>query len=171
MDSDLSATPSSQALLCGRFSGREAFEQLVRDALACAAREGWPELILSDASFEAWPLRERAVVESLNAWSRNGRRMVMMAHRYEALIRDQPRFVRWRQTWSHIIDCRVCRRIDPLDFTSALWSPAWVMRRLDLERCTGVAGDEPQRKVILREALDEQYRNSTPGFPASVLGL
>ena len=56
----------------GRFEGRVAFQQLVRDALACAAQEGWNEIILSDASFEDWPLGERAVVESLlrrvNLW-------------------------------------------------------------------------------------------------------
>ena len=45
----------------GRFEGREAFRQLVRDGLARAAQEGWRELILSDASFEEWPLGERAV--------------------------------------------------------------------------------------------------------------
>ena len=33
-----------------RFEGREAFRQLVRDALVCAAREGWRELILCDAT-------------------------------------------------------------------------------------------------------------------------
>ena len=32
----------------GRFSGREAFQQLVRDAFASAAREGWAEIILSE---------------------------------------------------------------------------------------------------------------------------
>ena len=40
------------ALPAGRFEGRNDFQQLVRDALACAAREGWREIILSDATFE-----------------------------------------------------------------------------------------------------------------------
>ena len=60
----------------GRFSGREAFQQLVRDAFASAAREGWAEIILSDAYFHDWPLGERAVIESLNAWARRGRMSV-----------------------------------------------------------------------------------------------
>jgi hypothetical protein len=60
--------------LKGRFEGREAFRQnVVRDALACAAREGWRELILSDADFHDWPLGERAVIDSLGAWARSGR--------------------------------------------------------------------------------------------------
>jgi hypothetical protein len=164
-------TPSALTLPTGHFAGREVFQQTVRDAFACAAREGWPELIVSDASFEDWPLRERAVVESLQAWSKTGRRFVMLAQNYKALQRDQPRFVTWRQTWSHIIECRVCRTVDPLDFPSAIWSPAWVMRRLDLQRCTGAAGTEPDRRVILRELLDEHLRSSAAGFPSSVLGL
>ena len=83
----------------GRFSGRIDFAQGVRDALACAAREGWPEIVLSDATFEDWPLRERSVVESLQAWSKAGRHMTLLATRFDEVVRQQPRFVAWRQTW------------------------------------------------------------------------
>ena len=68
---------AQSSLPAGRFEGRVAFQQLVRDALACAAREGWPELILSDASFHDWPLGERAVADSLQDWARAGRRFVL----------------------------------------------------------------------------------------------
>jgi hypothetical protein len=53
------------ALPSGRFAGRDAFQQLVRDALAAAAREGWREIILCDADFGDWPLGERSVAQSL----------------------------------------------------------------------------------------------------------
>ncbi len=155
----------------GRFSGRETFAQLVRDALGCAAREGWREVILSDATFEDWPLREQGVVASLQAWSRTGRRFLMLASRYDLLQRDQPRFVTWRQAWGHIIECRLYREADLQDFPSALWSPSWVMQRMDLELCAGICGTEPDRRVQLRERLNEPLRRSSPGFPASVLGL
>ena len=155
----------------GRFAGREAFVQLVRDALACAAQQGWQEIAFSDATFEDWPLQERVVSDSLHAWSRSGRRFTMIAHRYDAVLRGHARFVSWRKTWSHLIDCRACRGMDPPDFPSMLWSPVWAMRRLDLVHCTGICGAEPERKVQIREALDELHRNSSPGFPASTLGL
>lgn len=155
----------------GRFAGREAFAQLVRDFLEAAVQQGWRELILSDASFEGWPLHERVVSESLHAWSRPGRRFVMLASRYDAVLRYQPRFVSWRKTWSHIIDCRVCHQVDPADFPSMVWSPAWVLRRLDVFRSAGVCGAEPERRVHARETLEELQRNGTPGFPASTLGL
>ena len=159
------------ALPGGRFAGREAFQTLIRQSLVTAARAGWKHMIWSDASFEDWPLRERAVVESLQAWSKTGRQLTLLATRYDVVLRDQARFVTWRKTWGHIVEARQCKGSDPLDFPSAIWSPDWVMQRLDLARCTGVCGAEPERRVILRELLDERLRNSAPGFPATTLGL
>ena len=40
-------------------------------------------MVLCDATFEDWPLGERAVAESLQAWSRTGRRMTLLARGYE----------------------------------------------------------------------------------------
>ena len=154
-----------------RFEGREDFRQLVRDALAAAAREGWRELILSDASFEDWPLGERAVAESLGAWSGSGRRMLLLAKRYDDVGRMHPRFVQWRGTWSHIITAVACSSADPLDLPSAIWSPAWVLERRDIERSNGYCGSEPDRRVALREGLAEWLRQASPAFPATTLGL
>lgn len=155
----------------GSFFGPTEFAAVVREALACAAREEWPAMVWCDADFADWPLGERAVVESLNAWAGRGRQLLMLAHSFDSLVRYQPRLVTWRQTWGHIIECRVCKNLDATEVPSALWSPRWAMRRLDLVRSTGVAGLEPQRRVLLKEELDECHRQSSPGFPASVLGL
>ena len=159
------------ALPAGPFTGRKAFQQLVRDALACAAREGWREIILSDATFEDWPLAERAVVESLEAWSATGRHCTLLARRYDGVVRRHARFVTWRKTWSHIIDARSCASADPLALPSAIWSPGWVLQRLDPERCNGVSGSEPERRVMLYESLQEWMKKSSPSFPATTLGL
>lgn len=155
----------------GRFAGREEFRQLVRDALACAARDGWPQIILSDATFEDWPLGELAVAASLTAWARSGRKMTLLAHRYDGVIRQHARFVNWRIQWAHLLDCRRCAAVDAQSFPSAIWSPAWVLRRLDLERSTGISGVEPERRVLLHEDLQTCLRQSSPGFPAVTLGL
>lgn len=154
-----------------RFEGRAEFRQLVRDALACAAREGWREIILSDASFGDWPLGERAVAESLQAWSRSGRRMLLLARNYDVVLRQHARFVQWRGLWSHVIAASACPAADPLDLPSALWSPAWVLERRDIERCNGYCGGEPERRVLLRENLNEWLAQATPAFPATTLGL
>jgi hypothetical protein len=165
------ANTSAEPLASGRFSGREAFQQLVRDAFDSAASEGWKEIILSDATFEDWPLHERSVVESLHAWSASGRRMIMLATRYDEVMRNHARFVSWRKTWGHIIDCRVCRVVAPADFPSAIWSRDWSMHRLDSQRSSGVCGYDRERCMQIRELLDEKIRDSSPGFPVSILGL
>lgn len=155
----------------GRFEGREAFAQVVRDAFACAAQQGWRELLIADASFEDWPLHERVVVESLQAWSRSGRRFTMLAQRYDAVERHHARFVVWRKRWDHIIECRGCRTVDAANFPSLIWSPAWTMRRLDPVHSTGVCSAAPERRVQMREELDELLSVSGPAFPATTLGL
>ena len=155
----------------GRFEGREAFAQVVRDAFACAAAQEWREIVICDASFEDWPLHERLVVDALQAWSRSGRRLTMVAAGYDAVARNQARFVTWRKRWDHIIECRSCRAIDAVDFPSMVWSPVWAMRRLDLVRSTGVASSAPEHRVRIREALDELLSGSAPAFPSTTLGL
>jgi hypothetical protein len=159
------------ALPVGRFAGRKAFQQLVRDALACAAREGWREIILSDPNFEDWPLGERAVAEALEAWSATGRQCTLLARRYDDVLRRHARFVTWRKTWSHIIEARACASADPLELPSAIWSPGWVLRRLDPGNCIGITGSEPERRLLLRDNLQEWLKKSSPSFPASTLGL
>jgi hypothetical protein len=164
--------PAAPALPSGAFFGRETFRQLVRDALARAAAEGWRELLLCDATFFDWPLGERACVEALTTWMRGGnRRFTMLARRYDEVPRQHARFVEWRRQWSHRIDCRACPSADPQDLPSALWSPGWVFQRLDPVLRSGVAGPEPDRRQLLREPIDHWLGLSTPGFPVTTLGL
>jgi hypothetical protein len=155
----------------GRFTGRTEFQQLVRDALARAAAEGWREIILSDATFEDWPLGELAVAQSLQAWSTAGRRCTLLARSYDVLAVRHPRFVTWRRTWSHLIEARACTSADPLDLPSALWSPEWMLQRVDPVRCSGISSSEPQRRLRLRESLNDWLARSAPAFPATTLGL
>lgn len=164
--------PPLQPLPSGRFNGREDFQQLVRDALATAVRDGWSEIIVSDAYFHDWPLGERAVVELLQQWAKSGRRLTMLACSYDEVVRRHARFVEWRRTWDHIITCRRSPMAMVQELPSALWSPHWVLHRLDPERCVGVTGSEPERRLLLREMLEERIsRRSSPGFPATTLGL
>ena len=170
------ASQSKGLLACdlpsGRFSGPDEFCQRLRAALETAATEGWSEIFISDADFHDWPLGEKAVVEALQAWGQTGRRFTMLACDYGDVVRRHARFVRWRGTWDHIITCRRSACANPLDIPSALWSPHWVLSRMDAQRSVGFTGAEPDRRVLLRETLDEWVRSkSVPGFPATTLGL
>lgn len=155
----------------GRFSGRDGFTGLVRQALEVAARQGWQEIILSDPDFHDWPLGERAVAQALNDWSRTGRKLTILARNYDEVLRRHARFVTWRRTWGHIVECRGSASANAEEIPSALWSPVWVFERLDLQRCAGVAGPEAARRVALRERLNERLLKSAPAFPATTLGL
>lgn len=159
------------ALWQGRFSGRSEFDALIRQALTAAAAQGWREIIVCDADFADWPLGERAFVQALNDWSKTGRKFTMLATTYDEIVRKHARFVRWRQTWAHIVECRRSASLAGDSLLSALWSPGWVFERMDVRHSSGVAGSEAGRRVALREGLNERLLNSSPAFPATTLGL
>ncbi len=155
----------------GRFSGPGEFAALVRDALATAAVQGWRELLLCDTDFNDWPLGERAVAQSLNDWAAAGRKFTMLAVNYEIMYRRHARFVNWRKTWSHLVECRVCGAGQKDDLPSAMWSPVWALHRLDPARSIGFCGSDAGRRTLLREKLGEQLLKSSLGFAATTLGL
>lgn len=159
------------ALPEGRLQGRHAFVDLVRQGLASAAREGWKHLLLSDPDFADWPLGERSVVDSLSAWSGQGRRIQFLAHDFRRLRELHPRLVQWRVTWSHIVEAHACRQVPGGELPSALWTPQWTMERLDIDRCVMVASRSPVRRVALQERLNACWQMGSPSFPASTLGL
>lgn len=164
-------TAALPALPEGRFAGRSEFADLIRLAFATAAAQGWREIIMSDADFDDWPLGERAVAQALNDWSKTGRKLTMLARNYDTVLRRHARFVTWRRTWSHIVECRGIASIPVDDMPSALWSPGWVFERRDALHCTGIASAEAARRVALKEQLSERLLNSSPAFPATTLGL
>lgn len=155
----------------GRFDGREAFDALLRNALSAAAREGWKEVVFSDPDFADWPLGERATIEALQAWAASGRRLLLLAQRFDVLERGHARFVPWRRLWDHIIECRATGKAAGSEVPSAIWTPTWFVHRIDPERGRGVSGTDSRARRELREAIDECWRMGRPAFPASTLGL
>ncbi|MBD3894038.1 hypothetical protein [Hydrogenophaga sp.] len=163
--------PAAGDLPQGRFQGRLAFAALVRQALAAAAAQGWNRIILCDADFSDWPLGERATIESLNAWSAHGRSLHLLACDYSALRLQQPRFVQWRQTWSHLVQARACDRAWAGDLPSAIWSSAWTLERLDRVHASLLASRGAERRVLLAERLDHWWQRAGPSFSTDTLGL
>ena len=155
----------------GRFSGPQAFERHICEALACAAQQGWRDLLFCDFNFEDWPLNKLEVQESLNNWAGTGRRLTLLAVRYDEMMRRHPRFVSWRRRWDHLLDCRVGRSATSDDFPSALLGPQWFLHRIDRARSVCLCGASPGQLVALREGLGQRVKESVPGFPASTLGL
>jgi hypothetical protein len=159
------------ALLEGVFSGRKDFQQLIRSAMAQAAQEGWREMIWFDLNFADWPLGERSVEADLQAWSETGRKLTIVAKRFDTLIATHHRFVVWRKQWSHIIEARVVSSASDEEFPSLILSDSWAMHRLQPALCKGAAGYEAKRRVDLRELTNEWLAISSPSFPSTTLGL
>ena len=167
-----SVLAASAGAFAGRFEGRAAFDAQVLHFLQRAADERWPEPIVADPDFADWAWGTAAATALLHRWARHGQRMTVLAYRYDALPRRHPRWVQWRTTWGHKVECRQMQARDVALVPSALWSPQWAVQRLDRERCVGVASAERATIVRLGEAVSEWVRHqSTPAFAASVLGL
>jgi hypothetical protein len=123
MDTETSPIPP-QALPEGRFTGRTEFTDMIRQAFAAAAQQGWREIIVCDPDFEDWPLGERVVVQALNDWSKTGRKFTMLAGNYDEVLRKHARFVTWRRTWAHIVECRANASAAPMKHPAPCWAPA-----------------------------------------------
>jgi len=169
-DSEPNTTPQTN-LPTGRMEGRQVFVDLVRQALAVAEQEGWPHLVLSDADFSDWPLGEGAVIESLQAWARQGREIRFLARDFGLLRLAHPRLVSWRTTWSHRVQAHAVPSASGSELPSAIWSPGWMLERLDPVRCTLVASTDARRRTGLRERLDTCWHKGSPSFAATTLGL
>lgn len=167
----IQSTLSLPGLVEGRFGGRREFAEMIRQAFAAAVFQGWREIVLSDPDFADWPLDERGVAQDLHDWSKTGRKLTMIAASYDTLLRRHARFVTWRRSWSHIVECRSSTATRGDNMPSAFWSSGWAFERHDVRRCSGVAGTDATRHVALKERLNERLLNSSPAFSATVLGL
>ncbi|MDR7093904.1 hypothetical protein [Hydrogenophaga laconesensis] len=162
---------ASPVLPEGRLSGRTVFVGLLRQAFAAAASEGWDRILLCDPDFADWPLGEREVIASLNAWASRGRTIHFLARDYRVLRQTHPRLVQWRTTWSHLVEALACASASVDELPSMFWSPAWTLQRLDPVRCTMVASRAAERRVTMQEQWQQWSLKATPAFPASTLGL
>lgn len=168
---EASESNPAEALPTGRWEGRDAFAECVRQAFSRAAQEAWGVIILSDPDFADWPLGERAVVDALNGWCRSGRQLRLLAHDFKTLREQAPRWVQWRVTWDHLVQARACVGASANGLPSAIWTPTWTLERLNVVHSHGVATTDARRRTQLRERLDGCWERGSPAFPASTLGL
>lgn len=158
----------------GRFEGRVAFQQGLREALAAVAQGEHRDVWLSDHDFAQWPLGERAVVESFNQWAlgnHHGRCVLLGAH-FDAFARVHPRWVEWRQLWSHRVLCLQAPDEAIADIPSALLVPGLVSVELfDRDHCRGLISRDPLRWTELKERIDAISQRSSETFPPTTIGL
>jgi len=157
--------------------GRGAFVQAIKDLLGEAAAGTWTDLYFCAPQFEDWPLGDSDVVDALVRWSRLGgaRHCQFIAGHYEQWPAHHPRWVQWRRTWSHLVNCWQPEE-EMADHLPSMLLLSGPRRSLLLELTnnhyqTGWLTRTGSRLGAARQEIDAILQRSVPGFSATVLGL
>ena len=167
----LAPATGATGLPIGLQRGVASFQALVRRVMAQAVQREWSRLVLCDPDFEAWPLGESQLVADLMAWSRRGREVVLLAHRFDAVQARHARFVTWRKTWSHIVECCVVATTDRELPQGMIWTPEWALQVQDAEGFACIGSENQRFRAELSSKLDLLRQRSRPGFAVNILGL
>lgn len=153
-------------------TSRSDFHDALRAALAEAARVGCREIFIADNDFADWPLGERSVIENLTTWAAAHRRLTVLASNFDAVVRQHARWVAWRVTWSHVVDCRVNDELEEGQMPTLLLAPGLVgVRLVDPVHYRGRVTHDAADLLRWREDIDAVLQRSAPSFPATTLGL
>lgn len=152
---------------------RDGFVAAVHGAVARARDCGARRMVWADADFADWPLDEPALLEPLAAWARlPQRRLTLVAVRFEPLQRRSPRFVAWRQTWSHAVDAFTPAPGDEADLPSLLLvERVCAVHRADPARNRGRIVEEASELRGWVDGIDAFLQRCDPAFPVTTLGL
>jgi len=164
----MSPDPATRRAITSRLE----FHDAVRSAIGAAADAQALEIRLCDRDFADWPLGERAVVDALTRWAGPRRQLVLVAATFDEFARRHARWIEWRRTWSHVVECRVNEELDADQFPCACLVPRLVSVRLvDVDQHRGIASREASDEQACREAIDALLQRSVPAFPTTALGL
>ncbi len=156
----------------GPIDSRGGFLAAVRALLAEAAEAGGRTLLLVDADFADWPLGEPAVVDALAAWAQPHRRLVLLAGSFDELPRRHPRWVQWRRSYSHVVDCRLHDEQDAGSLPTLLLVDARVgLKIADKRHWRGRWSRDAADLRRWIDDVDARVQRSSTSFPATVLGL
>ena len=151
---------------------RGQYHDALRDAFFEAAAIGCREILMCDDHFADWPLNEAGLVEHLAQWATAQRRITVLARSFEQIARLHPRWVAWRRTWSHVIDCRSNNELEAGQMPTLLLLPGVLTLKLvDAVNYRGSVSRHAGDAVLAREAFDALLQRSEAAFPATNLGL
>lgn len=151
---------------------RLEFHDALRLAFSETSHAGSRELFLCDEDFADWPLNEPEIIAALTRWAMPHRKLWMLARHYDEVTRRHPRFVEWRRTWSHVMECRAAEEVDSGDLPTLFLAPSVVCVRLfDRIQIRGSLSHDTADFIRDRELFDAVSQRSEESFPASTLGL
>jgi hypothetical protein len=160
-------TPANQLI-----TSRSEFHEALQLGFAHAAAVGCRELWLCDESFADWPLGAPCVVESLAQWATSQRRLTLLARHFNEVERLHPRWVVWRRTWSHIVQCRANTELEAGSVPTFFWAPDVISVRLsNTIHHRGRLSCEMSESTRCRELTDAVLQHSEEAFPSTTIGL
>lgn len=168
----MASSESSLQPFEGYFESRAAFVESVRRCLAAVAAQGANEVWICDADFADWPFNDVEVIDDLTRWCRPARMFNVLASDYSVLARRCPRWVEWRQRWSHLVRCRAPEESRAVALPTLLVAPGVATVRLfDHRLFKGEVSLEASAARREMETLDALLQRSVDSFPAHTLGL
>ena len=169
--------PTSTLPASGRIDGWQAFRDRFRSMLVTACESGG-ECRWVDADFSQWPLGELAITDALQRWmlQHGGAKVTLLAGRFDVLQRAHPRWLAWRQTWSHRVGCWQASDEIVADLRSMfIWRDQGRdvagIRMLDAVTATGQWTMDPAVLGLWQADFDAYLQRSSEGMPCTTLGL
>ncbi len=157
----------------GRIDGWRDFEDRLRAALAMGITEP-ADWRLCDPDFVPWPLGERAIVEVLQqgVLAHPRTRWTLLAARFDEFPRKHPRWLAWRQDWTHRVRCLQANEEDaPQLRPMLLWPGRLGLRLLDGVSGRGVWSTDPATLHVWQADFDVISQRSAEAMPGTTLGL
>lgn len=172
---DRNVAPSLPA--SGRIDGWREFQERFRSMLTTASASAG-ECRWVDVDFSHWPLGERGVTDLLQQWMRQhgGASVSMLAGQFDVLQRTHPRWLSWRQTWSHRVRCwlaseEIVADLRPMFTWRDPSGDRAGIRMLDSVTAVGQWTTDPAVLALWQADFDAYLQRSSEGMPCTTLGL
>ena len=152
--------------------GSQAFRAAITALLTSLPTHGSRQIWMLDYRFQGWPLNDPAVLDALGAWLRlGGRRVGMVGIDFDAVVRDFPRLVRWRQDHAHGFDAWQPAATERRELPGLLLTGHRAIELLDREHWRARMIEEPAELRLLDEHVVSKLHHCEPAWPVTTLGL
>lgn len=160
------------------FEGRLAFQDAVLSLLAWAGDHQARCIAAFDPDFADWPWSRPQALEALQRWAGKGRQLKLLALHYETLLQGQPRFVRWRRDYGHLVEAKAIPDDAPeqelpvaLLLIDGGGAGVRGLRLLEKARWRGVLFSDQATFSQNWHWFDAVSQRSSDAFPCTTLGL
>lgn len=170
---DDTAAPQDPGAPPSALRSRADFNAALRWSLAHAIGSRSRRLTWTDPDFAIWPLGDPALLQQLTTWLKlPQRRLVLIAHRFDAVSRLHPRFVAWRRDWSHAIDAwSPSEGVEVRLPTLAIDDDRLCLQVFDSTHGRGRLSLDEQAVRAWRDEIDALLQRCEAAFPVHQVGL